>query len=489
MNDFSLWSVNWKDGMLVSQKHLKEQERYFEELLRWTLFHLPHEYGLVKNPLHMGDPLDVSFTMEGDVFRVSLRTCTAVTPAGHLIYVTDANQGDEPIRAHKQVTLKGSEKLGVYLAVKPNSKKEVGDPDPEEDPPRFPYLTSRYELVLGEAPNLAEGTFLQVGELEVMEGRVEPSRDFIPPCVTIASFSRLQNQIARFYNTLESIQGYALAALQGFARGSPAETLGGQGQVKSLLSQFDWLVQNIAGSLDIYLSPLSNRSPREVVGFFKGFFRGYQVFFKLDPGLKEFIINEYFAKKLTPSQGDMFFELFESFEKSSYNHSDLRGHLRQINQILQIMEGILKFYAGGIPVSEETIVYEGIEYNLIGYQKQSYRQERDVHYLVLDGFGSKSLQNLIVRVKRGVIRREDYPRITAYLGANEDDTLATAEPSVLDTEKYPEWILIKPRMDVSSLGLNRLNIIFAGAIDNRRLSSASPDEVQVFKHGVLSDFA
>lgn len=489
MDNFNLWSVNWKDGMLVSQRHLKEQERYFEELLRWTLFHLPHEYGLIRNPLHIGDSLDLDVVMEGDILRVSLRACIAVTPDGHLIHVTDANQGNEPIFAHKQVTLEGTEKIGVYLVVKPNSKKEVGEPDPEEDPPRFPYLTPRYELVLGEAPNLSEGTFLQLGELEVMEGKVEQSRDFIPPCMTIASFSRLQNQIARFYTTLESIQGYALAALQGFARGSPAETLGGQSQVKSLLSQFEWLVQKIASSLDIYLSPLSNRSPREVFGFFKSFFRGYQVFFKLDPGLKEFIINEYFAKKLTPSQGDLFFDLFEFFQKSNYKHSDLRGHLRQINQILQIMEGILKFYAGGIPVSEETITYEGIEYNLIGYQKSSYRQEGDVHYLVLDGFGSKSLQNLIVRVKRGVIRREDYSRIAAYLGANEDDTLATAEPSVLDTEKYPEWILIKPRMDVSSLGLNRLNVILAGAIDNRRLSSASPDEVQVFKHGVLSDFA
>lgn len=489
MNNFNLWSVNWKDGMLVNQQHLKEQERYFEELLRWALFHLPHDYGVIRNPFHVGDPLNLDLTMEGDVLRVSLRACAAVTPAGHLIYVTDANQGDEPIRAHKQVALEESGKLGVYLVVKANSKKEVGDPDPKEDPPRFPYLTPGYELVLGDAPNVNEGTFLQVAELKVAEGKVEQSRDFVPPCVTIASLSRLQNQIARFYSILETIQGYALATLKGFAGGSAAEALAGQNQVKSLLSQFEWVVKNIASSLDIYLSPVSNRSPREVVGFFKSFFRGYQVFFKLDPGLKEFVINEYFAKQLTPSQGDMFFELLESFEKSSYNHSDLRGHLRQISQLLQIMDGILKFYAGGIPVSEETITYEGIQYNLIGYQKPSYRQEGDVHYLVLDGFGAKSLQNLIVRVKRGVIRREDYPRITAYLGANEDDTLATAEPSVLDAEKYPEWILIKPRMDVSCLGLSRLNIILAGAIDNRRLSSVSPDEVQVFKHGVLSDFA
>jgi len=489
MENFNLWSVNWKDGMLVSQKHLKEQERYFEELLRWVLFHLPYEYGLIKNPLQIGDPLQLDLVQEGDLLKVSLRNCTAVTPAGELIYVTDTNQGDELISVSTQLNFAGTEKIGIYIVLKSNSKKEVGNSDSEEEPPRFPYLTSSYELVLGEASNVDGRASLQLAELEIMEGKVEQSQDFIPACVTISSYSRLQNQLARFYIMLESIQGYALAALQGFARASDAETLSKQSQLKGLLSQFEWLVQNIASNLDVYLSPLSNRSPREVVEFFKGFFKGYRVFFRLDPGLKEFVIHEYFAKRLTASQGDQFFELFESFEKSRYNHSDIRTHLQQINQILQIMDGLLKFYAEGIPVSEKSIMYEGIEYNLIGYQSLSYRQEGDVHYLVLAGFGSKSLQDLIVRIKRGVIRREDYPRIAAYLGANEDDTLATAEPSVLDTEKYPEWIVIKPRMDISCLGLNRLNIILAGAIDNRRFLSASADEVQVFKHGVMSNFA
>lgn len=487
MDNFNLWSVNWKDGMLVSQQHLKEQERYFEELLRWTLFHLPHEYGLVKGPMHAGDPLDLDVRMEGDILRVFLRTCTAVTQGGHLIYVTDANQGDEPVFAHKQVSLEKTERIGVYLVVKPNSKKEVGDPDPDEDPPRFPYLTSRYELVLGEVPKLSDGIFLQVGELEVMEGKVEPSRDFIPPCMTISSFSRLQDQIARFYTTLEGIQRNALNTLEGFARRSQAESLSEQSQIKSLRSQFEWLVQNIASSLDIYLSSLSNKSPREVVGFFKGFFKGYQVFFKLDPGLEEFIINEYFTKHLTPSQGDMFFELFESFAKLNYNHSDLRSHLRRISQILQIMEGILKFFAEGFTGTEDKIIYESIEYSLIRYQKPTYRQDGDIYYLVLDGFGSKPVQNVIVRIKKVVIRREDYSRIAVFLGDNENDTLATAVPSVLDTEKFTEWIVIKPRMDLSCAGLNRLTIIFAGNLENRRLQSVSSDEIQVFKHGVFSD--
>ena len=489
MNSFNLWSVNWKDGMLVNQKHLKEQERYFEELLRWALFHLPHEYGLVRNPSHLGDPLDLDVIVEGDVLRVWLRACTAVTPAGHFVYVTDSNQGDEPIRAHRQVPLEGSEKLGVFLVVQVKSKKEVGEPDPEEEPPRFPYLTPGYELVIGEASNAGEGAFIQLAELDVTEGKVEQSRDFIPPCMTVTSFSRLQNQIVRLYTILASIQNHALSAVQAFVRETRDEDLGGQAELRSLLSQLDWLVKTIASGLDLHLSPVSNRSPREVFGFFRSFFKGYQIFFKLDPGLKEFIISDYFARQLSPSQGDYYFELLDTFEKSNYNHSDLRTHLRQVDQILQSMEKMVKHYAEGIAIPEDVITYEGVQYNRIAYKKSSYRQERDVHYLVLDGFGSKSLQNVIVRAKRGVIRREDYSRITAYLGVNEDDTLATAEPSILDSEKYPEWIVIKPRMDLSCLGLNRLNIILAGSIDNRRLSSTSPEEVQVFKHGAQSDFS
>ena len=48
MNDLNLYSVNWQDGMLISQRHLMDQEKYFENLTRWYAATSGDNFGLVR---------------------------------------------------------------------------------------------------------------------------------------------------------------------------------------------------------------------------------------------------------------------------------------------------------------------------------------------------------------------------------------------------------------------------------------------------------
>lgn len=488
MDNFNLWSVNWKDGMLVSQMHLQQQEKYFEELLRCLLYHLPHSYGLVKNRLHVGDPLELEIILEGDILRVALIFCVAVTPAGYLIYLTPTNQGEEILRANRQVDLNKNERIGVYLGVKVDSKKEVGEPNAEEEPPRFPFLVQRYELLLGDAPHWDPGTLLQVGEINLFEGQVELSKDFIPPCMTIGSHSKLQNQMVKFYGALKRIQEYSIQAIRQISQTAEGRDLFRSSPLQvGLLTQIQSVVEAIASSAEQNLDPSSFSPPAQVVNYFKGFFNNFSLFFRVYPALREYVREEYFAKQLSASQGDVFFDLMEAFEKSGYNHSDLRGHFQQISQLLLSLEGIFKFYAGGPPIKEEIYVYEGVEYQLTDYKECSFRQEKNLFYITLDGFDSKSMQNVIVLLSRRLISRDDYSKVNAYIGANEDSALATAEPSILDTAKDIDRLILKPRIEVSSHALKKLNIILAGNIDTRRLREVSKESVRVYKFGYLSE--
>lgn len=476
--------------MLVTQKHLLQQEKYFEELVRWVLYHLPQSYGLVKNHLHVGDPLELDLVLEGDILRVTLSSCVAVTSAGYLIYITPTNQGEETLRANWQIDPGKNERIGVYLRVKVDSKKEVGEPKAEEEPPRFPFLTSTTELLLGEAPNRDEGTFLQIGEINVLEGQVELSKDFIPPCMTIGSYSKLQNQVVKFHGALKRIQEHSIQALRQIIQTPEGKDLFRRSPLKdSLLAQIQSTAQMIASSAERNLDSSSFIPPSQVVNFFKGFFNNFFLFFKVYPALREYMWEEYFAKQLSASQGDFFFDLMETFEASNYNHSDLRTHFKQINQLLQFTEGLFKFYAGitGRLPSEETYIYEGIEYQLTDYKELSFRREQNLCYITLDGFDSKSMQNVIVLLNRRLLSRDDYSKVNAFVGANEDSALTTAEPSILDTTKDPDKIILKPRMEVSCLALKRLNIILSGNFDTRRLREVSKDNLSVYKHGYLSE--
>lgn len=488
MNDFNLWSVNWKDGMLVSQTHILQQEKYFEELSRWLLYHLPHSYGLVKNRMHVGDPLELEMVLEGDVLRVTLTSCVAITPAGHLIYITPTNQGEEILRANRQVDLSKNERMGVYVGVKIDLKKEVGEPNPEEEPPRFPFLVQRYELLLGEVANWDPSTFLQVGEINVLDGQVELSKDFIPPCMTIGSYSKLQNQVVKFHGALKRIQEYSIQAIRQITQTPEGKDLFRSSPLKdSVLAQIQSAAEMIAASAEQNLDPSSFSPPSLVVSFFKGFFNNFHLFFRVYPALREYAREEYFGKQLSASQGDAFFDLMEAFENLSYNHSDLRSRLQQISQLLQTLEGIFKFYCGPVPIREEIYVYEGVEYQLADYKECSFRQEKNLCYITLDGFDSKSTQNVIVLLNRRLISRDDYSKVNASLGANEDSAPATTEPSIFDTTKNMDWIIIKPRMEVSCLALKRLNIILPGNIDIRRLREVTKDQVRVYKYGYLSE--
>ena len=121
------------------------------------------------------------------------------------------------------------------------------------------------------------------------------------------------------------------------------------------------------------------------------------------------------------------------------------------------------------------------------YSDYSFRQEQNVCYLTLDGFDSKSMQNVIVLLNRKLISRDDYSKVNSFIGANEDATLVTTEPSILDTGKDPDRIILRPRMEVSCLALKRLNVILSGNFDARRLRQASKNEIRAYKHGYVSE--
>ena len=60
MGNMKLHSVNWQDGMLISQRHLKEQEAFLEDLARWYAQAPGDRFGLMQKP---GDP-DPSLILE-----------------------------------------------------------------------------------------------------------------------------------------------------------------------------------------------------------------------------------------------------------------------------------------------------------------------------------------------------------------------------------------------------------------------------------------
>ncbi|HHI02070.1 MAG TPA: hypothetical protein ENL22_00945 [candidate division Zixibacteria bacterium] len=85
MSNLNLYSVNWQDGMLITQRHLMDQEKYFEELVRWHALNTGYGYGLISKSFTGKATLNLNLTVNGDRLRVEVSRCQALTPGGHYI--------------------------------------------------------------------------------------------------------------------------------------------------------------------------------------------------------------------------------------------------------------------------------------------------------------------------------------------------------------------------------------------------------------------
>jgi len=180
MSDFNLYSVNWQDGMLITQSHLKDQEKYFEELARWYALGTGDNYGLIKKSFSGKPALTLNNSVSGNRLRVEIVRCQAITPDGSYIEINES--AGDVIRAEADIS---ETTIPVYIGVDNSSKKLVGDPDPAEDVPRVPFRVSNYTAHLGQPPNLPEGQFIQVAKLSISGNEVGYADDYYPPCVSL----------------------------------------------------------------------------------------------------------------------------------------------------------------------------------------------------------------------------------------------------------------------------------------------------------------
>jgi hypothetical protein len=180
MSDLRLYSVNWQDGMLISRQHLRDQEKYFEELIQWHAFHAGDHFGLARKSAAGKAALSLTMSVSGRRLRVEVTRCQALTPDGSYIDIDPATTG--VIRAELDIS---DAIVPVYIGVDHTMKKEAGNPDPAEDLPRLPYLVGNYFVKLGAAPNFSAGCYFQAAKLAISGSEVSYAPDFYPACLTL----------------------------------------------------------------------------------------------------------------------------------------------------------------------------------------------------------------------------------------------------------------------------------------------------------------
>jgi len=194
------FNVNWVDGMKLTKTHFADQENAFNERIRDVagVFITSYNYGLLSPAPGSAKSIDQVVDVDrATLLRVRVNECRAITPSGARIEILANN----PLSQNKaagallaEYNLSGTTHgtfLYVVISVNPFAKTPLGEPDANENPPRYPYTDFKYEIniIAAEDVNLITNGahHITIAKLKVVGNGVEVIDKYIPPCAKVAN--------------------------------------------------------------------------------------------------------------------------------------------------------------------------------------------------------------------------------------------------------------------------------------------------------------
>jgi hypothetical protein len=218
-------AVNWIDGMSVSHHNFLDTENYFIDSIRdvASVSVNSFNFGLLPPLKGSGAQLssyEVSKTATNQV-QIRLHECQAITSAGMRISIsgTEANLLSKSINLVTEnkedaTTDNSKEYYYVIITVQPFERNPTGHPDPEEVPIRQPYTQPKYDIQVSSSNNVnieeLGGYHLVIGRLIRNGDDFFKDENFIPPCSSINSYSRLSDHYEMIGIAIDNLQNLSL---------------------------------------------------------------------------------------------------------------------------------------------------------------------------------------------------------------------------------------------------------------------------------------
>lgn len=173
-------------------------------------------------PSEKGETYTVQVDIDNkNVLRAKVRNLRAVTLGGARVEIT-ASQF--PILeftknlSEAKLQNNGTHAFALVLTVNPFARVPFGDADPEETPPRKPYVLPKYTLDLVHIKDFGEseiGLFhLRLGLVRFENGHFSVDLSFIPPCTSLISSPLLLDFYERSERTLIQLEKYVTIIVQ-----------------------------------------------------------------------------------------------------------------------------------------------------------------------------------------------------------------------------------------------------------------------------------
>jgi hypothetical protein len=212
--------VNWIDGMKVNKDHFIAQDDAWRNALHdaASLNTSPIRFGVLASPNDNEDNFNVKLALDNQhTLRVTVLACRAVTPGGVKIDLPSFGRFAGTTDGVPSVSFPFAENKNesgwwVVLTVHPYERQPAGEPDPAENPPRYPYVLPSFSLQVVSDSEFGQYAFhpyaIAVGRVVANGNSARVDTDYIPPCYSISASPDLVNLHAEldvFMTRLETL--------------------------------------------------------------------------------------------------------------------------------------------------------------------------------------------------------------------------------------------------------------------------------------------
>jgi hypothetical protein len=473
--------MNWQDGMLLTMRHHRDQDSYFEELARWHAAGADDNYGLVKKTA--AEPsLRISATLSGSRLRVEVKRCQAVMPCGTYVEFNETISGGEVLKAEADIN---ETHVAVFLGVDSQEKKQVGDPDPAEEIPRIPYEIPNYIVSLIDPPNLPEERYLQIELLAISGSEVSRAEDYFPPCVHINADDRLSAAAGNYRNRMENLLKLSTRAFMAVSSDKGLE--GASTKLQSAFRETTYhLVYHMASHLDDFIIGRNAPHPSRMIAQFKKLFRVVSSLLNLQPGLKDYLNERFFSKEIKTDVGT-YLSSVDAFLLSEYNHRDISAQARMIDKILGVLRALMAFLSqtkleqlSDQAVATDTLTYRGKTYKNVDLSGSRLEEVGELSYLVLEMAEPCPMKDAVALINKELFTDGEWRSMQVRLGLNEARGLGETDPVETDVTTYGNKVVLHPLDMLQSASVKQVTLIFRGMPDTHKLADLGKSDLILY---------
>jgi len=334
--------VNWIDGMKINKSHFLSMQDNYTDILRDTAgsFLTPINYGLLPQS-SVRESVKISLVIDNHkLLRVKIEECHAVTPNGARIEINSSKNAIDMQMPYPEAVYElkdgGEIVLLASIVVNPFERTPFGELNPEENPPRYPFLIPTYRLQLATEEQMSQasqtGYQLTVGKIVVNKEQSYLQKGYIPPCSTVSCHQGLIDAHTSIDKFMGQMELYAVQIAQKINR-------------KKQTNELALMVLNLSEIIVTYLGNEINSlrwfglydTPAFMFDKIVRLGRIMKNFVDAKSGAgKEELLN-YLAEWCGLSQSN-FEAVFTDLVNVGYNHTQIDRTLSEVSRFMDAME-------------------------------------------------------------------------------------------------------------------------------------------------------